>query len=131
MGIWVRERRIKLTNESVLSILHSFPEGGIGERSCFGIPVGGNLNPGQRSVRRMNTGDRKVSMKLRTTIALLLVLAPSLAFAKPRTATAHMRPQLFRDRAPKARTREFRPRETHATPSKVQQPAPPQKDDQS
>jgi hypothetical protein len=131
MGIWVRERRIKLTNEPVLHILHSSPEGGIGERSCFGVRVSGNLNPGLHSVRRMNEGDGKVSMKLRTTIALLLVLAPSLAFAKPRTATAHMRPQLFRDRAPKARTRDFRPRETHATPSKVQQPAPPQKDDQS
>jgi hypothetical protein len=77
----------------------------------------------------MNTGDRRVFMKLRTTIALLLVLAPSLAFARPRAATTHMRPQLFRDRAPKPRTRDLRPRQTHVTPSKVQQPAPPQKDD--
>ena len=41
-------------------------------------------------------------MKLRMTIALLLVVAPSLAYARPKTAGAHMRPQLFRDRAPKA-----------------------------
>ena len=47
-------------------------------------------------------------MKLKISIALLLALAPSLAFAKPRTATAHMRPQLFRDRAPKPRVRDYR-----------------------
>lgn len=42
-------------------------------------------------------------MKFRLSLALLLALAPSMAFAKPKTATAHMRPQLFRDRTPKAR----------------------------
>jgi hypothetical protein len=45
-------------------------------------------------------------MKLKISIAMLLALAPSLAFARPKTATAHMRPQLFRDRAPKAHVHE-------------------------
>ncbi len=49
-------------------------------------------------------------MKLRVSIALLLMLAPSLAVAKPRSASAHMRPQLFRDRAPKARVPQGSPR---------------------
>ncbi len=41
-------------------------------------------------------------MKLKVSIALLLVLAPALASAKPRMVGTHMRPQLFRDRTPKA-----------------------------
>lgn len=41
-------------------------------------------------------------MKLKLSIALLLVLAPALASAKPRTMSSHMRPQLFHDRTPKA-----------------------------
>jgi hypothetical protein len=57
-------------------------------------------------------------MRLKISIALLLALAPSLAFAKPRTATAHMHPQLFRDRAPKVRVRDTRARQ-HATPVKT------------
>jgi hypothetical protein len=44
-------------------------------------------------------------MKLKIfTAALMVVLVPALAQAKPRTASAHMRPQLFHDRTPKART---------------------------
>jgi hypothetical protein len=55
-------------------------------------------------------------MKLKFTIALLLALAPSLAVAKPKTVTSHMRPQLFRDRTPKVRVREARFHEVR-TPS--------------
>jgi|HubBroStandDraft_6_1064221.scaffolds.fasta_scaffold689106_1 hypothetical protein len=64
-------------------------------------------------------------MKLRVSIALLLMLAPSLAVAKPRSASAHMRPQLFRDRAPKVRTRQVTPR-TRSTsiPGPVYKPEP-------
>ena len=51
-------------------------------------------------------------MKLKVSIALLLALAPSLAFARPKASTGHMRPQLFRDRAPKAHVHEARPHET-------------------
>lgn len=41
---------------------------------------------------------------MKFTIALLLLaVAPSAAFARPKTATSHMRPQLFRDRTPKVR----------------------------
>jgi hypothetical protein len=69
-------------------------------------------------------------MKLRLPLLLLLTLIPALAFAKPKTATAHMRPQLFHDRTPKVRTHEVPPHQTHTTPSKIQQPPPPQKDDQ-
>ena len=58
-------------------------------------------------------------MRLKISIALLLALAPSLAFAKPRTATAHMHPQLFRDRAPKVRVRDARARGPHGAPVKT------------
>ena len=46
---------------------------------------------------------RRIFMKLKVSIALLLVLAPALASARPRTMGTHMRPQLFHDRTPKAR----------------------------
>jgi hypothetical protein len=49
-------------------------------------------------------------MKLRGYIALLVMLAPALALAKPRAASTHMRPQLFRDKTPKARVRQSSPR---------------------
>ena len=58
-------------------------------------------------------------MKLKFLIALLLALAPSLAVAKPRTATARMHPQLFRDRAPKPRVRDTRARGLHGVPIKT------------
>jgi hypothetical protein len=52
-------------------------------------------------------------MRLKIYIALLLALGPSVAFARPRSATARIRPQTFRDRAPKVKTREIR---SHQTP---------------
>jgi hypothetical protein len=58
-------------------------------------------------------------MRLKISIALLLALAPSLAFAKPKTATAHMHPQLFRDRTPKVKVRDVRARGPHGTPVKT------------
>jgi hypothetical protein len=61
-------------------------------------------------------------MKLRIYIALFLALAPSLAFARPKTATSHMRPQLFRDRAPKARLHEAHPHEARARSPKSPPP---------
>ena len=60
-------------------------------------------------------------MKLKVLTALV-VLIPMLAWAKPKTATAHMRPQLFRDRAPQVRVRDSRPRETRVRPVKSQSP---------
>jgi len=42
-------------------------------------------------------------MKLKISIAVLLALAPVLAQAKPISSSAHLRPQLFHDRTPKAR----------------------------
>lgn len=60
-------------------------------------------------------------MRLKASIALMLVLVPSLAFARPKTATSHMRPQLFRDRTPKVR-----PHVAHVHESKLPSPkAPP------
>jgi len=41
-------------------------------------------------------------MKLKISIAMLLALAPVFAQAKP-ASSAHLRPQLFHDRSPKAR----------------------------
>jgi hypothetical protein len=61
-------------------------------------------------------------MKLRMTIALLLAMAPSLAFARPKTVTTHMRPQLFRDRAPKARLHDARMHEVRVPPPKSPPP---------
>ncbi len=54
-------------------------------------------------------------MRLRIYVALLLMLTPSLALAKPRSASTHMRPQLFRDKTPKARVRQASPRGKAAT----------------
>lgn len=51
-------------------------------------------------------------MKLKLYIALVLLpltLTPTLALAKTRTGSAHMRPQLFHDRAPKAHIHSSRP----------------------
>jgi hypothetical protein len=63
-------------------------------------------------------------MRLKISIALLLALAPSLAFARPRTATTHMRPQLYRDRTPKVRVRDAAgARQGHGSPAKAPQAA--------
>lgn len=59
-------------------------------------------------------------MKLKFFTALVVFLVPVFAQAKPKTPTAHMRPQLFRDRAPKVRLHDAR---THE--SKVRQPKSP------
>jgi hypothetical protein len=67
-------------------------------------------------------------MKFRISIALLLALAPSMAVAKPRTATTHMRPQLFRDRSPRARLQAPRIHEIKVRPPKSP-PPPPVKED--
>jgi hypothetical protein len=61
-------------------------------------------------------------MKLRISIALLLALTPSLALAKPKTASSHMRPQLFRDRGPRARFHETRQHEARVRPPKSPPP---------
>jgi hypothetical protein len=42
-------------------------------------------------------------MKLKLSMAMFLVLAPSLAHARPFTSTPHMHTQLVHDRTPKAR----------------------------
>jgi hypothetical protein len=47
-------------------------------------------------------------MKFKLTIALFLILVPSLAYARTRTAGARMRPQ-FHDRTPKAHIHGARP----------------------
>jgi hypothetical protein len=61
----------------------------------------------------------KVAMRLKISIALMLALVPSLAFARPRTATTHMRPQLFRDRAPKAQMPDARLRKSRVSIAKT------------
>ena len=67
-------------------------------------------------------------MKLKITIALFVALVPALAQAKP-MSSAHMRPQLFHDRAPKVRTHTSRVHEVHLPPQKSPPPPPPVKDD--
>jgi hypothetical protein len=51
-------------------------------------------------------------MRLKIFTALVVLLVPVFAQAKPRTATVHMRPQLFRDRAPKVRLHDTRTHDT-------------------
>ena len=48
-------------------------------------------------------------MKLKSSIALALALAPVFASAQPRTASVHMRQQQYHDRTPKARVHAARP----------------------
>jgi hypothetical protein len=48
-------------------------------------------------------------MRLKALIALSLLLAPALAFARPGTSGPHMRPQVVRNRVPKARVHEVSP----------------------
>jgi hypothetical protein len=73
----------------------------------------------------MLEGSKRLLMKLKFLIVLLLALAPSLAVAKPKTATAHMHPQLFRDRAPKVRVHETRTtRQGRTSPAKTPQGEP-------
>jgi hypothetical protein len=67
-------------------------------------------------------------MKLKIFTALMVLLVPVLAQAKPRTATVHMRPQLFRDRAPKARVHDVRTHENKVRQPKSP-PPPPVKED--
>ena len=67
-------------------------------------------------------------MKLRISLALLLALAPSMAFARPKAVTTHMRPQLFRDRAPKAHLQTPKIHEIKMRPPKSP-PPPPVKED--
>jgi hypothetical protein len=69
----------------------------------------------------MGIGGR-IGMKLKIFTALVVVLVPVLAQAKPRTATVHTRPQLFRDRAPKARLRDTHTHEIKVRPSKSPPP---------
>ncbi len=63
-------------------------------------------------------------MKLRIAITLLLALTPSFALARPKTASAHMRPQLFRDRAPRARLNQPHPHEVRMKAPKNPPPPP-------
>jgi len=62
-------------------------------------------------------------MKLKIiSIALLVALVPAFAQAKPISTSTHMRPQLFHDRTPKARTRDSHMHAVHARPAKSQPP---------
>ena len=58
-------------------------------------------------------------MKLKISIALLLALAPVVAQAKPRSTSAHMRPQLYHDRAPKERSHDYHVREERMKASRT------------
>jgi hypothetical protein len=49
-------------------------------------------------------------MKLKLSIALFLTMIPSLAFARTRGTSAHLRPQLFHDRSPKQHAHIAKPR---------------------
>jgi hypothetical protein len=67
-------------------------------------------------------------MKWKICTALVIFLVPVFAQAKPKTGTAHMRPQLFRDRAPQARLHEAHTHEVKTRPPKSP-PPPPVKED--
>jgi len=61
-------------------------------------------------------------MKLNICTALVIFLVPVFAQAKPKAATSHMRPQLFRDRAPKAHLRDSHTHEIRMRPQKSPPP---------
>jgi hypothetical protein len=61
-------------------------------------------------------------MKLKIFTALVVFMVPVLAQAKP--VTTHMRPQLFRDRAPKARVRDAHTHEIKVRPPRSAPPPP-------
>jgi len=61
-------------------------------------------------------------MKLKIFTALVVFLVPVLAQAKPRTATARMRPQLFHDRTPKVRTHDAHTHEGRVRPLRTSSP---------
>jgi hypothetical protein len=42
-------------------------------------------------------------MKLKLSIAMLLMVGPAFAQSRPSTSGVHMRPQMFHDHTPKAR----------------------------
>jgi hypothetical protein len=67
-------------------------------------------------------------MRLKFYIALLIALTPGLAQAKPHSGSTHMRPQLFRDRTPKAHPPATRPHEIKV-PQPKSPPPPPVKED--
>jgi hypothetical protein len=68
-------------------------------------------------------------MKLKISIALLIALTPALAQAKPKSVSAHMRPQLFHDRAPRARVPQTRVHEVRLPAPKSPPPPAPAKDE--
>ena len=117
MGVYIPVRGIKVTAGPGSPILHSSIA--VYRKACCGIPINGNLNPRQRLHVQLLEGSKRLLMRLKISIALFLALAPSLAFAKPRTATARMHPQLFRDRSPKPRMRDTRARGLHGVPIKA------------
>ena len=67
-------------------------------------------------------------VKTKIYIAVFLALTPAFAQAKPRSASARMRPQLFHDRAPKARTHDARLHEVRVPALKSPPPAPVKED---
>lgn len=67
------------------------------------------MNPSCGSTRPIGVGSRRVLMRLKTLIALSLLLAPALAFARPSMSGPHMRPQVVRNRVPKAHVHEVGP----------------------
>jgi hypothetical protein len=67
-------------------------------------------------------------MKLKICTALVIFLVPVFALAKPKIGASHMRPQLFRDRAPKARLHDSHTHEIRMRPPKSP-PPPPVKED--
>ena len=83
------------------------------------------MNPDLGSARPIVVGKmlqesgNRLLMKFKISIALLLTLAPSLAFAKPRTATVRTHSQVYRDRSPRIRVRDAGTRQGHASPTKV------------
>jgi hypothetical protein len=86
---------------------------------CGGISGPNIMNPGAGSARLMDVAERLLGMKLKFSFALLLAVAPALALASQstpppasvsqRTPTAHLRPQLYHDRSPKAHVHESSP----------------------
>ena len=114
----------KVTATPFSPILQSPPKVA-GEEAHFGEAVASIFESGRLFYASYTQWYREVCfVKLRITIALLLAVAPSLAYARPKTASAHMRPQLFRDRTPRSRLNQLHPHEVRLKPLKNPPPPP-------
>src|SRR5580698_9367966 len=104
-GLWLKD----LWQEKGFGFILLFiPRLGDGFELLFRV-VASSENESECRVCASYRCSRRGLMRLKVLIALSLMVAPALAFARPTTSGAHMRPQVVRNRVPKARVHEVGP----------------------